>query len=55
MSALRQLRARAVVALWAWTYDLEQQREAAAHEQRNLRCAVYCLLLAACAVLGRAR
>lgn len=55
MSALRQLRARAAVALWAWTYDLEQRREAAAHEQRNLRCAGYCLLLAACGLLGRMR
>lgn len=55
MSALRQLRARAAVALWAWTYDLEQRREAAAQEQRNLRCAGYCLLLAACAVIGMSR
>ena len=55
MKNLRELRARLTVRVWTWSYDLEGRRQAAAHEQRNLRCAVYCLLLAVCAVLGRAR
>lgn len=55
MKTLRELRARVAVLVWCWCYELEERRQAAAHEQRNLRCAGYSLLLASCAVLGRGR
>lgn len=52
-AAIRELLARVSVKLWAWSYALEERRELAAREQRNLACAGYCLLLAACGGLER--
>lgn len=45
---VREARSRIRVRLWTLAYELEERREAAAREQRNLRCAGYCLLLAVC-------
>ncbi|CAM3884977.1 hypothetical protein [Roseateles saccharophilus] len=50
---LQELRARIMARLWLLAYELEERREAAAQNQRNLTCAGYCLLLALCGTFGR--
>lgn len=50
-----QLCERIRVRLWLLAYHLEDRREAASREQRNLACAGYCLLLAVLGSLGSRR
>ena len=53
LTVLQKLRARIEGRLWLLAYELEERREIAAQNQRNLACAGYCLLLALCGTFGR--
>lgn len=54
-SSLVELRAQARLRAWTLGYEFEMRRQSAAHEQRNLTCAGYCVLLSMLDAVGSPR